>query len=101
VNRLRLGLSCAGVSAAVLSVTAVPAEFAIAQGANSNAGLECGQDHLFDATLGTPNRKTPVPQDNNLATAPGATQAASMRQSKTKLTGTLPVINHISQGGHR
>jgi len=55
-------------------------EFAIAQTANSNAGLEGGQDHLFDAILATPNDRTPVPQDNVFATAPGLEQPARAPQ---------------------
>jgi hypothetical protein len=64
----------------VLIVMVARAEFAIAQTANSNAGLEGGQDGLFDAILATPNRKTPVPQDSNSATAPGVEQAAPNRK---------------------
>ena len=52
----------------------------MAQTANSNAGLEGGQDSLFDAILATPNQKTPVPQDNIFATAPGVEQAARTPQ---------------------
>jgi hypothetical protein len=65
---------------AVLIAIATQAEFAIAQTANSNAGLEGGQDGLFDAILATPNQKTPVPQDNMFATAPGVEQAARTPQ---------------------
>ena len=53
---------------------------AIAQTANSNAGLEGGQDNLFDAILATPNQKTPVLQDNVFATAPGLGQVAPAPQ---------------------
>jgi hypothetical protein len=63
-----------------LAVMAARLSPAIAQTANSNAGLEGGQDNLFDAILATPNQKTPVPQDNNFATAPGAEQAARTPQ---------------------
>ena len=52
----------------------------MAQTANSNAGLEGGHDGLFDAILATPNQKTPVPQDNISATAPGVEQAARTPQ---------------------
>ena len=79
VNRFRRGLSYAAALAGVL-ITAVRVEFAIAQTANTNAGLEGGQDGLFDAILATPNQKTPVPQDNLLATAPGVEQAAGTPQ---------------------
>jgi hypothetical protein len=61
---------------ALLFAAAIWAGFATAQTANSNAGLDGGQDSLFDAILATPNYKTPVPQDNALATAPGVEQAA-------------------------
>ena len=86
---------------AALIVTAIHAGQAIAQTANSNAGLQGGQDHLFDAILGTPNRKTPVPQDSNLATAPRAAQTAPTPQSKTKPIRTAPVKNRISRRGHQ
>lgn len=76
----RLRLSRAAVFVAVLILTATQTGFAIAQTANSNAGLEGGQDGLFDAILGTPNQKTPVPQDNIFATAPGVEQAARTPQ---------------------
>jgi Spy/CpxP family protein refolding chaperone len=65
---------------ATLMVMATPAAFAVAQTANSNAGLEGGQDSLFDAILATPNRKTPIPQDNASATAPGLEQATPTRK---------------------
>lgn len=64
MTRHRFRLSRPAVFVAVLMVTATQAGVAIAQTANSNAGLEGGQDGLFDAILGTPNQKTPVPQDN-------------------------------------
>jgi hypothetical protein len=51
---------------------------AIAQTPNSNAGLEGGQDNLFDAILATPNQKTPVLQDNVFATAPGLDQLSGV-----------------------
>ncbi|HMD63771.1 MAG TPA: hypothetical protein VKF83_07360 [Stellaceae bacterium] len=81
-NRARhhLGLSRSTIFAAILIVTANPTKFAIAQTANSNAGLEGGQDGLFDAILATPNQKTPVPQDNIFATAPGLEEAARTPQ---------------------
>jgi hypothetical protein len=72
----RLGAPRAAVLVAALILTAARAEFAIAQTANGNAGLEGGQDNLFDAILATPNQKTPVPQDNVFATAPGVEQVA-------------------------
>jgi hypothetical protein len=78
--RHHLGLSRATIFATIMIVTANPTRFAIAQTANSNAGLQGGQDGLFDAILATPNQKTPVPQDNIFATAPGAEQAARTPQ---------------------
>ena len=78
--RRHLRLSRATIFAAILIVTANPTRYAIAQTANSNAGLEGGQDGLFDAILATPNQKTPVPQDNVFATAPGVEQAARTPQ---------------------
>jgi len=66
--------------ATVLLLAAVPAGFALAQTANSNAGLQGGQDALFDAILATPNYKTPVLPDSALATAPGLEQAVPAPQ---------------------
>jgi hypothetical protein len=65
---------------AVLILAPVQGSPASAQTANSNAGLQGGQDGLFDAILATPNQKTPVPQDNMFATAPGVEQAARTPQ---------------------
>jgi len=65
---------------AALIVTAIHAGQAIAQTANSNAGLQGGQDGMFDAILATPNYKTPVLPDNALATAPGLEQAVPTPQ---------------------
>jgi hypothetical protein len=65
---------------AVLLSTAIWAGFAMAQTANSNAGLEGGQDTLFDAILATPQQKTPVLPDNAFATAPGLEQPARIPQ---------------------
>jgi hypothetical protein len=100
MTRRRIHLLRAALFAAALIVTAARAGSAIAQSANSNAGLEGGQDGLFDAILRTPNRKTPVPQDNIFATAPGAEQGAPTPQSKTKAIGTPPVMNRISPEEH-
>lgn len=94
----RLHLSRATVLVAALIVTAARAGFAIARTANSNAGLEGGQDRLFDAILATPNRKTPVPQDNIFAAPPPAGQAGPTSHSKTKGTEMPPVLNSISPG---
>lgn len=80
MTRRRLHLLRAAVLVAVLIVTATPAGFAIAQTANSNDGLDGGQDGLLDAILATPNRKAPVSQGNNSATAPGVEQAAPNRK---------------------
>ena len=80
MNRPNRGLRYAAVLAGVLLPTAGQIGSAIAQTANSNAGLEGGQDGLFDAILATPNQKTPVPQDNLFATAPGVEQAARTPQ---------------------
>jgi hypothetical protein len=91
--------------AAVLAVlqifVAARAAPAIAQRADSNIGLEGGHGELSDAILATPNRKTPVPQDNVFATAPGATQPAPASQSKTKMIPTPPVRSHTSGGEHQ
>jgi hypothetical protein len=76
----RLGLSRPAAFVAVLIVMGAQAGFAVAQTANSNSGLEGGQDNLFDAILATPNQKTPVLQDNVFATAPGLEQPARAPQ---------------------
>ena len=80
MTRRPLSLSPSAVFAAVLSSTVIQAGFAIAQTANSNAGLEGGQDNLFDAILATPQQKTPVLPDNVFATAPGLEQPARVPQ---------------------
>jgi hypothetical protein len=64
----------------VLLAAHIWAGAAFAQTPNSNAGLLGGQDSLFDAILATPNQKTPVPQDNIFATAPGLAQPARVPQ---------------------
>ena len=69
---------------------------AAAQSANSNAGLESGQDGLFGAILGTPNRTTTVPHDNIVATPLRAGQAAPTSHSKTKRIEIPPVLNSTS-----
>ena len=66
--------------AAVLILALAARTSAIAQTANSNAGLEGGQDSLFDAILATPNYRTPVLPDSALATAPGLEQAVPAPQ---------------------
>ena len=74
------GKSLTAVFAAALIGTAIQARFAIAQTANSNAGLQGGQDGMFDAILATPNYRTPVLPDSALATAPGLEQAVPTPQ---------------------
>src|SRR5271169_3004064 len=51
-----------------------------AQSANSNAGLQGGQDGMFDAILATPNYRTPVLPDSAVATSPGLEQAVPTPQ---------------------
>lgn len=48
--------------------------------AQPGGGALTDVDGLFDAILATPNQKTPVPQDNLFATAPGLEQAARTPQ---------------------
>jgi hypothetical protein len=98
VTRLRVRMPQVVLFATMLSATAVPAAVVVAQTANSNTGLEGGQDHLFDAILGTPNRKTPVPQDKVFAVPPRESQAVPTPDSKTKGIGIPPVLNSISPG---
>src|SRR6516162_11620879 len=74
------GGSKTAVFGAALIVAAVQAGQAIAQTANSNAGLQGGQDGMFDAILATPNYRTPVLPDGALATAPGFEQAVPTPQ---------------------
>ena len=67
---------------AALIVTAIQAGQANAQTANSNAGLQGGQDGMFDAILATPNYKTPVLPDSALATAPASSRQSPHRSSR-------------------
>ena len=101
MTRSRFRMWHAAVLAAVLIFVETRAAPAIAQRADSNIGLEGGHVGLSDAILATPNRKTPVPQDNIFATAPGAEQAAPTRKSKTKTIGTPPITKRISPGAHQ
>jgi hypothetical protein len=80
MTRLRPIQHFAALLASVLFMIAVQNGFAIAQTANSNAGLEGGQDGLFDAILATPNYRTPVLPDSGIATAPGLEQAVPAPQ---------------------
>jgi hypothetical protein len=80
VNRARDGLSHSAVFAVVLLLTCARTELAVAQTANSNAGLEGGQDGLFDSIFATPNYRTPVLPDSGLATTPGLEQAVPAPQ---------------------
>jgi len=80
MTRLRRVQYYAAPLTSVLFMIAVQNGFAIAQTANSNAGLEGGQDGLFDAILATPNYKTPVLPDSGIATAPGLEQAVPAPQ---------------------
>src|SRR5215472_16181888 len=79
-SRCPVSSQTTAIFVAVLIAIATQAEFAIAQTANSNAGLEGGQDGLFDAILATPNYKTPGLPDSGLATAPGLEQVAPAPQ---------------------
>ena len=76
MKRLCFGPFYPAIFVAVLTSVSIRFGFAVGQTANSNAGLLGGQDSLFDAILATPNQRTPVPQDNIFATAPGVQQAA-------------------------
>jgi len=76
----------------------------MAQTANSNAGLEGGQDNLFDAILATPQQKTPVLPDNVFATAPGLEQPA--RAPQFTLNALAPALfnsnaQFLSSGGSK
>jgi hypothetical protein len=70
------------------AVAAVWGAPALAQ-PGGNAGL-IADDGLVDAILATPNQKTPVPQDNEFATAPGLEQAA--RQPQFTLNALAPLF---------
>ena len=80
MTRYCLSLLRAAVCAAAPLSTVIGAGVAIAQTANSNAGLQGGQDNLFDAVLATPQQKTPFLPDNVFATAPGLEQPARVPQ---------------------
>ena len=99
--RAHSGLSRPVAFITALLAAATPARIAMAQSANSNAGLYGGQDGLFDAILATPNRKTPVPQGNTFATAPDAAQVVPTPHSKTNEIVMPPVKNSVSPGEHR
>jgi len=90
----------AALAAALLAAAAATTP-SLAQRADSNIGLEGGHGGLSDAVLATPNRKTPVPQDNMFATAPHATQTAPASRSKKKTIGTPPRIKQISPEVHQ
>jgi hypothetical protein len=91
----------AATLAAALIAAAAATNPSFAQRADSNIGLEGGHGGLSDAILATPNRKTPVPQDNRFATAPGATQTAPAPQLKTKTLPTPTVRKRTFQGGQQ
>jgi len=80
MRQLCAGLPSAVLFGAVSLLTATTAGPVIAQNANSNAGLEGGQDGLFDTILATPNYRTPVLPDSAVATAPGLEQAVPAPQ---------------------
>jgi hypothetical protein len=84
--------------AIVLSDALAAENPSLAQRTDSNIGLEGGHGSLIDSILATPNRKTPVPQDNIFATAPGATQMAPASQSKTTTIPTPTVRKRTFQG---
>jgi hypothetical protein len=86
------------VVAALLIIAPAAMSPSPAQRGDSNTGLEGAHDGLVDAILATPNRKTPVPQDNMFATAPGATQTAPASKLKTKTIPTPPVRKRTLQG---
>src|SRR5215472_15953267 len=74
------GRSRSAAFVAALIFTAAQGSPAGAQTANSNAGLQGGQDGMFDAIWATPNYRTPVLPDSALATAPGLEQAVPSSQ---------------------
>ena len=103
MRQLRLRLPRLALFAAAL-LPALRVGFAVAQTASSNAGLEGGQDHLFDAILATPNARTPVPQDNVYATAPGLEQP--VRTPQFTLNVLAPALfnsnaQFLSSGGSK
>ncbi len=59
---------------------AIAASGLAVSGAVAQPGGGSGEDGLIDAILATSNQKTPVPQDNEFATAPGLEQAARQPQ---------------------
>ena len=104
MNQLRCRLSHPAAFMAMLIFGALRAAPAVAQTANSNAGLEGGQDSLFDAILSTPNYKTPVLPDSGVATAPGLEQPARVPQFT--LNALAPVLfnsnaQFLSSGGSK
>jgi hypothetical protein len=67
---------------AALIVTTIQIEQAIPQTANSNAGLQGGQDGMFDAILATPNYMTPVCRTALSQPRPGLEKAVPTPQFK-------------------
>jgi hypothetical protein len=87
------------VTIVLLSFTADPAG---AQPANFDA-ISDGSDALADALLATPDRKTPVPDVNLFATAPGEEQA-TIRLGTIRLNALAPIYytsnaEGVSSGG--
>ena len=91
----------ATLTGVVFSAALAAGNPSLAQRADSNIGLEGGHGGLSDAILATPNRKTPVPQDNRFATAPGATQTAPASQLKKKTLPTPTVRKPTFKGGQQ
>lgn len=73
---------------AIVTLPAMP-RAAMAQTAASDAASD-GADFRTDVLLATPDQVTPVPQDNLIATAPGAKQAVEAKPPHSQHSKTPP-----------
>jgi hypothetical protein len=91
--------SCVGGGMLLIAAAAGPP--AAAQATHGNADL-IGNPGLIDSILATPNRKTPVPQDNDFATAPGVEQPTPAPRFTLNVLAPLFVNSNplfLSRGG--
>jgi len=104
VARHRSRQSYVAVFGAALLTTTGWGSVTVAQTANSNAGLQGGQNGMFDAILATPNYKTPVLPDSALATTPGLEQAVPTPQFTLNVLATALYNSNaqfLSSGGSK
>ena len=85
LSSIKLSLVAALALAGSLLILSVPA---VAQRGASDAGTDT-QDLRLDALMATPNRQTPVPQDNAIATTPGLEQQTPTPQITVNLIAPI------------